>query len=166
VVHDLNAVQPYDWAGFLHTRIYELAPNPPEDGFTRGGYKLIYSDNEPAWRSLYEKSAPGMSFSTSLGFMVMNDGTVGDVNWNSPAYKAGIVPDMHLLAVGDKAFSTGALKDAILAAEKTKDPIAFTVKRGDDVQTISMDYHGGMRYPSLQRIDGTPDLLDAILAPK
>jgi len=166
VVHDLNAVQPYDWAGFLHTRIYELAPNPPEDGITRGGYKLVYTDTVPAWRALYEKSAPGVSFSTSLGFAVMQDGTVGDVWWDSIGYKSGVVPGMSIIAVNDKVFSMANLKEAILAAEKSKDPIRLTLKRDDMVKTIAIDYHEGLRYPTLQRIDGAPDLLDAILAAK
>ena len=49
VVAALNTVQPYDWAGFLRTRVYDLAPQTPEDGITRGGYRLIYNDNLPDW---------------------------------------------------------------------------------------------------------------------
>ncbi len=165
VVHDLNAVQPYDWTSFLRTRIYDLAPKVPTDGITRGGYKLVYGDTAPAWRALYEKSAPAVGFSTSLGFSLMKDGTVGDVWWNSIAYKADIVPGMSLLAVNDKVFSVDALKEAILAAEKSKDPIRLTLKRDENVKTIAIDYHDGLRYPTLQRVDGTPDLLDKILAP-
>ena len=29
----------------------------------------------------------------------------------------------------------------------------------------SLDYRGGLRYPHLEKVDGTPDRLDAILAP-
>jgi predicted metalloprotease with PDZ domain len=165
VVHDLNAVQPYDWAGFLKTRVYDLAPQTPKDGITRGGYTLGSTDNEPAWRAYFEKSAPAVSFSTSLGFVVAQDGTIGDVWWNSLAFKAGMVPDMHLIAVNDTTFSVQALRDAIVAAEKSKEPIRLTVKRDEKVTVIPIDYHGGLRYPVLQRIDGTPDRLDAILAP-
>jgi predicted metalloprotease with PDZ domain len=95
----------------------------------------------------------------------MQDGTIGDVWWNSPAYKAGIVPDMHLIAVNDTAASMPALREAILAAEKSKEPIRLTIKRDDSVKVISIDYHDGLRYPILERVDGTPDRLDAILAP-
>ncbi len=165
VIHDLNAVQPYDWAGFLHTRIYELAPQTPKDGITRGGYKLAYTDTAPTWRAYYEKSAPAVGFSTSLGFTIAQDGTIGDVWWDSLAYKAGIVPDMKLVAVNDKVFSMQTLRDALLAAETTKDPVRLTVKRDDDVKILSIDYHGGLRYPTMERVDGTPDRLDAILAP-
>ncbi|HXB62569.1 MAG TPA: hypothetical protein VNU94_06960, partial [Acidobacteriaceae bacterium] len=165
VVAALNAVQPYDWAGFLKTRIYDLAPNTPEDGFTRGGYKLTYTDTEPAWRAYFEKTAPSISFAYSLGFAVAPDGTIGNVWWDSLAYKAGIVPDMHLIAINDKAFSIAQLRQSLLDAEKSPDPIRLTVKRDDNVTVIPIDYHGGLRYPVLERVDGTPDRLDDILAP-
>jgi hypothetical protein len=30
---------------------------------------------------------------------------------------------------------------------------------------VHIDYHGGLRYPHLERIEAQPDLLGAILAP-
>ena len=33
------------------------------------------------------------------------------------------------------------------------------------LKSIAIDYHRGLRYPSLQRVEGTPDRLDDILAP-
>jgi hypothetical protein len=39
------------------------------------------------------------------------------------------------------------------------------LKRGDEFITVSLDYHGGMRYPHLERVETTPDRLDEILAP-
>ena len=44
IVAALNQVQPYDWTTFLRERVYELHPEVPENGFTQGGYKLIYND--------------------------------------------------------------------------------------------------------------------------
>jgi hypothetical protein len=40
------------------------------------------------------------------------------------------------------------------------------VKEFDRYRTVSIDYHGGLRYPHLQRIEGTPDRLSAIFAPR
>jgi hypothetical protein len=42
----------------------------------------------------------------------------------------------------------------------------FLVKRGDDFETIEIEYLDGLRYPGLSRVEGTPDLLDKILAQK
>src|SRR5581483_4830905 len=46
VVKALNAVQPYDWAGFLRQRLDEHAKGAPLDGITRGGYRLVYTPVE------------------------------------------------------------------------------------------------------------------------
>ena len=167
VVAALNQVQPYDWATFLHTRVDQLAPKPPEDGFTRGGYRLIYTDTPPDWLKHVEESSvpPGANFGWSLGFSVGPEDTVGNVYWNSPAFKAGVTPGVRLIAVNDEAYNAKRLQDAIVAAEKTSNPIRLLLRREDHYQTLSIDYHSGLRYPKLERIEGSVDLLDAILAP-
>ena len=171
IVKALNTVQPYDWAAFLHTRVYEINPNVPENGFTQGGYRLVYNDNQPEWWGKAE-SIRGTSFATSLGFSVKSEagnpdsrGSLDNVWWGSLAFKAGITPDMQLQAVNDQKYTAAALREAILAAEKTKDSIKLLLKRGDEFVTVSLDYHSGMRYPHLERVETTPDRLDAVLAP-
>jgi len=164
IASTLNKVQPYDWAGFLHTRVYELAPQVPENGFIQGGYKLVYTDTAPEWMRRGD-AVRGTSYVTSLGFSVMADHSLGVEAWDSPAFKAGITPDMMIEAVNDQAFSVDVLSKAVLAAEKSTDPIKLLMKRDDQFVTINLDYHGGMRYPHLERIDGSTDNLDAILAP-
>lgn len=169
LVKALNTVQPYDWAGFFRTRVYQVDPNVPENGFTQGGYRLVYNDNEIEWLKKTE-SFRGASFATSLGFSLKSDspdshGGIDQVWWDSPAFKAGITPDMQLQAVNDQKYTASGLRETILAAEKSKEPIKLLLKRGDDFVTVSLDYHGGMRYPHLERVEATPDRLDAILAP-
>jgi predicted metalloprotease with PDZ domain len=170
LVKALNTVQPYDWAGFFRTRVYEVNPDVPENGFTQGGYRLVYNDNEPEWLKKSE-SIRGASFSTSLGFSIRgagppdSSGSLDSVGWDSLAFKAGMTPDMQLIAVNDQKYTAAGLRETILAAEKTKDPIRLLLKRADDFVTISLDYHGGMRYPHLERVEATPARLDAILAP-
>ena len=113
----------------------------------------------------------GVSFATSLGFSVraetggMPGGGLESVVWDGLAFKAGITPDMQMQAVNDQKYTPAVLREAILAAEKSKDPIKLLLKRGDEFVTVSLDYHGGMRYPHLERVESTPDRLDAILAP-
>jgi predicted metalloprotease with PDZ domain len=164
IVAALNKVQPYDWATFLRTRVYQLHPQVPEEGFTQGGYKLVYNDTPPSWEKHAgaESARFGTSFATSLGFSVMQDGTLGNVNWDSPAFKAGLVPGMQLMAVNGEVYSGDKLKAAILKAEQGG-AITLLLKDRDQVKSIDVDYHGGLRYPHLERVDGTPDRLDAIL---
>jgi len=175
LVKTMNTVQPYDWAGFFRTRVYDVAPEVPENGIKQGGYRLVYNDTEPDWVKHSDPSR-ATNFETSLGFTVggqgggpgANGGPPGaiiEVGWDSPAFKAGITPDMQLQAVNDQAFSVAILRQAILAAEKDNAPIKLLLKREDQFVTVTLDYHGGLRYPHLERVEGSTDLLDAVLAP-
>ena len=173
VVKALNTVAPFDWDTFLKTRVYDLHPDVPMDGFTRGGYKLVYTDTPAKWVERSEAASGYGDFSTSLGFAIGSArgksdgpaGTIGNVWWNSPAYKAGVTPDMELLSVNGNVYSAAVLKKAIVEAEKATKPIELVFKRDEKVVTIPIDYHGGLRYPSLQRVEGTPARLDDIFVP-
>jgi predicted metalloprotease with PDZ domain len=160
----LNTVQPFDWAGFFRARVSEVNPNVPENGFTQGGYRLVYNDKEPEWMKKADSSR-GTSFAASLGFSVKSDGSLDSVWWDSLAFKAGMTSDMQLQAVNDQTYTAAGLRENILAAEKSKEPIKLLLKRGDEFVSVSLDYHGGMRYAHLERVETTPDRLDAILAP-
>src|ERR1700733_15415460 len=126
LVKALNTVQPYDWAGFFRARVYDVNPNVPERGFTQGGYRLVYNDNEPEWMKKAD-SSHGVSFATSLGFSMKSEsgsdshGGLESVWWDSPAFKAGITPDMQLQAVNDQKYTAAVLRETILAAEKSKE---------------------------------------------
>jgi predicted metalloprotease with PDZ domain len=172
LVKAMNSVQPYDWAGFFRARVYEVAPEVPEEGIKQGGYKLVYNDSEPEWGKHADPSRP-TSFATSIGLTLAGQGgpnggppgAINDVVWDSPAFKAGITPDMQLQAVNDQAFSVTNLRHAISAAQKDNTPIKLLLKRDDQFLTVTLDYHGGLRYPHLERVASTPDLLDEVLAP-
>ncbi len=171
VVRDLNEVVAYDWKGFLQERVYDLHPQVPMNGFTQGGYKLVYTDTLPAWRAQEEKERGYADFSTSLGFAVgsrrghSTPGAISNVWWGSPAFKAGVTPDMTIVSVNNTAYAAKVLQQAIVAAETDKKPLLLVFRRGDQYQTISLPYFDGLRYPSLQRVEGTPGRLDDILAP-
>lgn len=172
LVKAMNTVQPYDWTGFFRERVYEVAPEVPENGIKQGGYRLVYNDAEPDWIKHADPSRQ-TSFSTSLGFTVAGQGgpnpgppgAITDVVWDSPAFKAGITPDMQVQGVNDQAFNVANLRQAILTAEKNNSPIKLLLKRDDQFLTVTVDYNGGLRYPHLERVEGTPDLLDSVLAP-
>jgi len=174
LVNVLNGVVPYDWAKFFRERVYDLHPAVPEKGFARGGYKLVYTDKEPSWAAKAGASFGMADFSTSLGFSVVvphgsamagPSGSVANVWWDSPAFKAGVTTDMQIISVNGKAFTPQVLREAILQAEHTRKPLSLQFRRGDDYTTISLPYFNGLRIPSLQRVKGTPDRLDEILAP-
>ncbi len=166
VVSALDAVAPFDWAGFLRTRLDGVGGQAPLDGITRGGYRLVYT----AVESPYEKSAAGLRKMTdlgySLGLFLTHDGAARGVIWGSPAYKAGISVGTEIVAVNGAAFDPDDLLRAITDAKTTKAPIELLLKAQDHYRTVRIDYHGGLRYPHLERIPGsTGGSLDAILAP-
>jgi predicted metalloprotease with PDZ domain len=176
IVDILNKIAPYDWMKFFQERVYALHPAVPVDGITRGGYRLAYTDKIPSWVTRSETSFTGADFSTSLGFSVGGqrrgeeavagaEDTLGNVWWNSPAFNAGITPDMRIISVNGKAYTARVLRDALVEAERTKQPIELQFRRGEKFKTFSIPYYGGLRIPTLERVDGTPDRLDEILAP-
>ena len=42
--------------------------------------------------------------------------------------------------------------------------VELLIKDGERYRTVKIDYHGGLKYPRLERIEGTPARLDDILA--
>jgi predicted metalloprotease with PDZ domain len=165
LVTALNTVQPYDWTTFFHQRVDALAPHTPKNGISRGGYRLSYSDSPPDWLKHQNRPDTAFNYSTSVGFSIKAKGDLDNVWWNSPAFKAGITPDMQLTAVNGAAYTKEKLEDAIKQAETDKAALKLLFKREDRYQTIDLDYHGGLRYPRLERVEGTRDLLDEILSP-
>jgi predicted metalloprotease with PDZ domain len=98
---------------------------------------------------------------------VFGDGnTVTQVQWDSPAFNAGIANGSQIMAVNGEGYSAEVMRRAITAAKDSADPIELIVKSGDEYRTVAIDYHGGLRYPHLERIPGTPDRIGAIFRPR
>jgi predicted metalloprotease with PDZ domain len=88
------------------------------------------------------------------------------VQWDGPAFQAGLARGTKLLAVNGTALDDASdLAAAITRAKTDKAPIELLIRDGKHFRTLKVDYHGGLRYPHLERIPGTPDRLDDILAP-
>lgn len=166
VVATLNKVVPYDWRKFLRERLDTRQLHAPLDGITRGGYKLVYTDKQSAYLTAVEKTRKSLDLTYSIGMSLSNkDGTINDVLWGGPAYKANIGPGMKLIAVNGREFSPDILKQAIKAARDNAAPIRLLVKNLDYYLTYEVDYHGGLRYPHLERVKSSPDYLDQIISP-
>jgi len=101
----------------------------------------------------------------SLGLRVGADGAVNDVVMGYPAWKAGFGPGMKIIAVNNKPFSGAAMMAALKQAKSSPQPIEFIVTNEGEFRVIHVDYHGGEKYPHLERVEGTPDLLGDILKP-
>ena len=165
VVNALNQVTPYDWAGLLKERLTSLSPHAPLEGITQGGYKLLYTD-QPNDITLAHMNATGDTNEWwSIGLNVTSDGHIEDVLVGSAADKAKLGPGMQIVAVNNRQFTGTLLNDAIEAAKGTQAPIELIVVNTGVYRVVGLDYHDGVRFPHLERVDGTPDYLDEILAP-
>ena len=165
LVVTLNAVQPYDWQAFLSERLQGHGPGAPLDGITRAGWKLVYGDTPTDFFKDVEAYRKISDFYYSIGITLDGTGRIADVLWNSPAFKAGLSRGFSVVAVNGKAYKPELLSGAISAAKAEHQSIELLLRQADRYQTTRIDYQGGLRYPRLERIDGTPDRLEAIFRP-
>ena len=166
VARTLNSVQPYDWEGYLRTKVLDVAANPPLEGLTKGGYSLVFTEEPTAWIKSGEKEGKNNDLTYSGGFVVGNDGKITSVLWDSAAFNAGMTVGSELLAVNGRKFESDGLKAAITAAKSMKAPVKLLVKSGEVYRTLDLDWHGGLRYPRLQKVGKVQGTLDALLAPR
>ena len=166
VVATLNSIQPYDWKGFLNARVYSVAPHAPLGGIEAGGWKLVYTPNRSEYFKLFEGNLHAADFSYSLGLKLKDDGSILDVLVDRPAHKTGMTPNTKIIAVQGRQYSSDSLREALKAAVGSTEPIELLVKDGDYYKTYKIDYHGGERYPRLERDASKPDLLSEIAKPR
>jgi predicted metalloprotease with PDZ domain len=162
VVATLNRVQKFDWAPFLRSRLDGNGPGAPLDGLRRAGWKLVYTDTPTDYIKGGEERSRSTDFSYSLGFAVRADGGVSNVQWDGVGFRAGLAANTTIVAVNNKVFKPEVLKATVKASKNSKAPIELLVRKGNNLRTVSLDYHAGLRYPRLERIPGTPDRLAAI----
>ncbi len=164
VVSNLNAVQPYDWARFLTEKLTTKENHAPLGGIENGGYRLTYSETPNSMEQSME-ALRGVNAWYSLGLHLSHQGGIGDVLFDSPAYKAGLGPGMKIVAVNGRAYTDALMHDAIRNSKNTQTSIELIVENTAYFRDVKIDYHGGERYPHLERVDSKPDMLNQILQP-
>ncbi|RDS81298.1 M61 family peptidase [Dyella monticola] len=164
LISALNSIQRYDWNTFLRQRLDYTGNDLPEHGIQAGGWNVVYDDVPNVIEKSIEKIHPGINLSNSLGITVSDNGVIRDVQWDSAAAKAGLVPGLSIVAVNGKNFDRNVLLDAIRDAHLTATAMVFLVKNNDAFSTVQLNYHGGLRYAHLVRTHGE-DLIDEITRP-
>jgi predicted metalloprotease with PDZ domain len=178
IVDWLNQTAEFDWRRFLLNRLNATLPDAPLGGIEASGWKLVYTDVEPEilkqlhmahkadllwpeWNAL----AP-VDVRYSIGLFLSEDGAVIDADGAGPAFKAGIIPGMHIVAVNGRRFSPAVLHEAI-AATVSGGGLEMRISTSNGREKIvTVDYRSGERYPHLVRDESKPDLLDEIIAPR
>ena len=164
VVAGLNKVEPYDWAGFLRAHLDGVQVDALA-GIRRGGYRLVYGEELTALAKQQEVVSKTIGLSYSLGASFEANGKIVSVIWDGPVFRAGLTTGVTVLAVNGQAFDGDRLRAAVKAS-KTGGNIEFLYRQGDAYKTVKLDYHGGLRYARLERVEGAPDLLGDILSPR
>lgn len=162
LISELNAIAPYNWAIFFHTRLESTSAEAPVGGIENGGWKVAMNDKPP--RSEGSRDGPGYTY--SLGMQIGGDGTVSDVIVGGPAFKAGVAPAMKVIGVNDRVYTADVLTDAVKGAKDSKVPISLLVVSDDYIRNFKVDYHGGPQFPHLVRVEDKPDYLDELIKPR
>jgi predicted metalloprotease with PDZ domain len=165
VVATLNSLAPYDWAGFLRARLDGTSTKTPIEAVENGGWKLVYTEEPNATEEIESMLEKRLNLTFTVGLVISDDGTVGDVIHGAPAYNAGLGPGMKIIAVNGKQYSPDEMRQAVEVSKSSTAPIQLIVANGAQFQTRSIDYHGGLRWPHLVRDSSRPNYLGEILKP-
>jgi predicted metalloprotease with PDZ domain len=167
VVATLNGVYKYHWASFLQQRLYQSGQPAPVTGIEKAGYHLVWKDKPNPYDEGTAKQRKTLDLSYSLGLTIGDDGLVTAAIWDGPAFNAGAVKGVKIVAVNGDAYTQDTMKQAITAAKGTAKPIELLIKRGDRFLTVPVTWNGGLRYPWLERVGGSKEApLDRLLAPR
>jgi predicted metalloprotease with PDZ domain len=162
LVAALNALAPFDWASFFHTRLDSTAPEAPTGGIENSGWRVVFS-GEP---SKLTGRRGGATDVYSIGLQLSPDGAVSDSIVGGPAFDAGISSGMKVIGVNGRLYTHDLLEDAIKASKDSSEPISLLVVNDDFINTATIKYHGGERYPHLVRDEQKPDYLDELIKAK
>jgi predicted metalloprotease with PDZ domain len=162
VYRTLNQVAAHDWKAFFEQRLRSKGP-VPLGGVEGGGYRLVYDATPNMFTDPWALDGSLNGYG-SLGIHVMADGTIDDAWPGAPAFQAGLSTGMKIIAVNGRRFSVDQLRRALIASTGATAPMEFIVDNAGSFTTVSVAYHGGLRYPHLERIAGAADLLTGIAA--
>lgn len=162
----LAAVAPFDWRAFVRRHLDSLDPAALLGGLERAGWSVEYTPEKNTWVEIDQKRRKIVDRRWSVGLVLDEDGAVQDVIADRAAGLAGVAPGMKVVAVGGRRYTDRVLDAAIAESARTKRPIELLVAGGEFYRTIPVAYFDGPRFPHLRRVEGRPDLLAAILAPR
>lgn len=166
VVAALGGVHPYDWAKFLRERMQSAGRPAPTAGIEAAGYRLVWRETPNVYDRDRMSQAKNVDLTHSLGLVIDKDGVAGSIRWDGPAFRADIVNGTKIVAVDGVTYSRERLETAIRAATDGKTPVRLLVQRGGRYRNLEIDYHGGLRWPHLEKAGTGPDQFDLLFKSK
>lgn len=160
----LRRVAPNDWATFLRKRLDTHDPADVLDGIEREGYRLVFDGRPTAYAEASEADSGGRDFSSAVGMTLGKDGLIRSVAWEGPAFDAGLAPGMRVESVDGSPYSADSLSSLLTVAAPQR--LTLGVTANDVKSSVTIQPTGPLRYPHFQRIEGTPDRLANLLAPR
>ncbi len=157
----LNAVVPFDWATFFHTRLDSTSAEAPMGGIENGGWKVEFNSQPP--RTPGRRPGGGGGYVYSIGLQLGPDGTVSDALAGGPAFEAGMSSGLKVIGVNGRVYKQELLDDAIKGSKESTEPITLLAVEDDYIRTFTINYHGGEKYPHLVRVSEKPDYLDELI---
>jgi len=134
-------------------------------GIENGGWRVVYNSTPSGiWRD-FEEERRNLDFSYSIGMIVKEDGTVQDVAYGGPAQKAGIAPTAKVIAIDNRQFTPTVLREAVQRTAKDSTGMDLLIKSGEYYSVHRVEYHGGEKYPHLERDESKADVLSKIIEP-
>ena len=166
VLTTLNAVASHDWRAFFDARVYQVAPHVPLGGVEGAGWRLAYVAEKPDL--LKPGGQPRARRLRELARLQREEGERRDRGraQRQPGRQGGLLGGAKLVAVDGRKYDAQVMKDALARARTSTAPIELLVEADDAFRTVKVDWHGGERYPALERDPSKPDLLAKILAPR
>jgi len=165
VYDTLSRVAPYDWKGFFEKRLTAKSADLPLGGVEAGGYRYVFSEAPNMFTDPWALDG-GLNAFGSLGIHVGADGLVDNAWPGFPASAGGVSSGMKIVAVNGRRFSIEEMRRAIAASKTASGPLELIVESGSYFKVARIDYHGGLRYPHLERIPNKPDVLREIAQPR
>jgi predicted metalloprotease with PDZ domain len=166
LVRALNDVVAHDWKGFLAKRVTATEAEPPLDGLTRGGWKVVYDDKRGEVLKAREEEDKTINLTSSIGLLLKDDGQIIDVVPQTAADRAGIGPGMKLLGVNHRRWTADRLREAVETTRKGREKLVLLLENHEYFKTVTLDYSAGEKYPHLERVRDKPDVLGDILRPR
>lgn len=155
-----------DWDDLIRRRIESPASTIIADLPGRLGWRLVHANAPTDDQAKGEEKSKDASLRDSIGLAADKEGRITSIVPDSPADRARLAYGMKIVAVGTLAYTPGALRDAVRASPQSGSVNLLVNTDGERLDTFTLRYDGGMRYPRLERDAASPDLLAEITRPR